>query len=164
MATTVHKPARFELTQRIRTDRKFSRDLETKLALIDRIAGLPGIETVERRDDAVPCQIDVYLKRDSTRSLRERQAAPLFCSLSRDGIAICGLDLWARHQVLSRGWGKLNFDEVLVFLPRNSRELDTVWKVVRRAYDNLFDPSARVPGAHMVSTWDWPKFSRTTLQ
>ena len=164
MATTVHKPARFELTQRIRTDKKFARDLETKLALIDRIAELPGIETVERRDDAVPCRVDVYLKRDSARSFREGQAASLFCSLSRDGIAICGLDRWARHQVVSRGWGKLNFDEVLVFPPRDSRELDTVWKIVRRAYDNLFDPSAGGPGAHIVSTWDWPKFSRTTLQ
>ena len=164
MATTVHKPARFELTQRIRTENEFSRHLETRLALIDRIAGLPGIETVECRDDAVPCRVDVYLKRDSSMSLRERRPAPLFCSLGRDGIAVCGLDRWARHQVVSRGWGKLHVDEVLVFLPRNRRELDTVWKVVRRAYDNLFDPSAEVPGAHIVSTWDFPKFSRTTLQ
>lgn len=164
MATTVHKPARFELTQRIRTEKKYSRDLETRLALIDRIAELPGIETVERNIDAVPCRVDVYLKRDSTRSLRERQAAPLFCSLSRDGIAICGLDEWARHKVISRGWGRLDFNQVLVFLPRDHRELEVVWKILQRAYDNLFDPSAKVPGAHIVSTWDWPKFSRTTLQ
>ena len=164
MATPVHKPARFELTRRIRTETKFSSELDTRLALIDRIADLPGIETVERRADAVPWRVDVYLKRDSTRHLRERQPATLFCSLSRDGIAICGLDHWAKHQVVSRGWGKLDCDEVLVFLPRNGRELDTVWKLVRRAYDNLFDPSARIPGAHIVSIWDWPKFSRTTLQ
>ena len=164
MTATVHKAGRFELTQRVRTEKTFANELETRLALIDRIAELPGIETRERRDGATSCQVDLYLRHNSTRRSKERQSASYFCSLSRDGLKIRGLDLWAQHQVVSRGWGKLSSDEVLVFLPRNRRELDTVWKVVQRAYENLFDPSARVPGAHIVSTWDLPKYSRTTLQ
>ncbi|MDH3546894.1 MAG: hypothetical protein OEN22_07325, partial [Gammaproteobacteria bacterium] len=96
--------------------------------------------------------------------LQETLAGPLFCSLNRDGVVVTGLDRWARHKVISRGWGKLDFDRVFVFLPRDGRELDIVWKILQRAYHNLFSRSARLPEAHIVSTWDWPKFSRTTLQ
>ena len=163
MTATLHKPARFELPSRISAGKKASDELETRMALVDRIGGLPGIETVERRDDSVPCRVDVYLKRDLDRRLRAHMA-PLFCSLRRDGVVVRGLDGWAQHKVISKGWGKLDFDRVLLFLPRDRRELEAVWKILKRAYDNLFIPSARVPGAHIVSTWDWPKFSRTTLQ
>jgi hypothetical protein len=83
---------------------------------------------------------------------------------SNDGIEIFRLDRWTKHQVISRGWGKLTARDVLVFLPRTNRELETVWKIVQRAYDNLFDPSASAIGAQLVSIWDLPKFSRTTLQ
>ena len=49
-------------------------------------------------------------------------------------------------------------------LPRNTRELDVAWKILPRAYTNLCGPSAEVAGAQIVSTWDYPMFSRTTLQ
>lgn len=164
MPTTVSKSTRFELSQRVRTDQKAPNALKVKLALIDRIAELPGIKKVDCEDDASRCQINIYLKCDPAKSQREGRAGPMLCSITRDGIAIRGLDQWARHQVISRGWGKLELDGVLVFLPRNDRELDTVWTVIRRAYDNLFNPSANIPGVQIVSTWDWPKFSRTSLQ
>jgi len=50
MAANSYNPARFILPLRIRNKEKSSIELEMKLALIERIADLRGIETVERRD------------------------------------------------------------------------------------------------------------------
>ena len=164
MPASLYKPGRFELPPRIRAEKKPSDKLATRTALIDRIADLRGIETVQRRDNTVPCQVDVYLCQDSKVRRRGSELTPLFCSLNCDGVAVSGLDRWAQHKVISRGWGKLDADRVLVYLPRDRRELSIVWKILRRAHDNLFNPSDKLAGEQMVSTWDWPKFSRTTLQ
>ena len=163
MATTTRNVCRFSLRARIRTGKANSNEFATKLALIDRIADLRGIETVERNGDAVPSHVDVYLTRHSTFPVRKRLSPPLLCSINSKGLTIDGLDDWARHQVVSNGWGKLIYDSVLVFLPRDDNELEVCWSIVQQAYDNLFDSSAPEPGTQLVSTWDWPKFSRTTL-
>jgi len=163
MVTKSHKLARFELPARIRNKKSLSDDLKLRMALIDRIADFPGIETVECRNDTVPCQVDVYLKRDTAERVRRTQSPPLLYSLSCNGVMVSGLDRSAQHKVVSRGWGKLFFAQVLVFLPRDNKELDVVWKILQRAYDNLFDSSANESGTHIVSTWDWPKCLRTTL-
>jgi len=162
MGTTAHKPDRFELAKRARTQQHFSDELETKMMLIDRVTALTGIEVVERGNDELPCQFDALLKRDSSKRLRKKESA-LFCKLRHDGITIYGLDQSATYQIVSRGWGKLLLDGVILFLPRNNLELDIVWTLVQRAYNNLLHPSARNPGRHIVSTWDLPRFSRTTL-
>ena len=163
MATTTRNVCRFSLPARIRTGKANSNEFATKLALIDRIADLRGIETVERNDD-VPSHVDVYLSRHSTVTARKRSSPPLLCSLNSKGLTIDGLDNWARHQVVSNGWGKLMSNSVLVFLPRDDYELEVCWSIVQRAYDNQFDSSAPAPGTQIVSIWDWPKTSRTTLQ
>lgn len=163
MATPSQKPLPFKLRARLRNRRRASNELQMRTELIDRIGDLRGIETVERRDDTVPCQVDVYLKRDPADRVRKVQSPPLLYSLNCHGVMVSGLDRWARHQVLSRGWGKLIFDQVLVFLPRDNKELDVVWKILQRAYNNLFVSSARERGSQVLSTWDWPKISRTTL-
>lgn len=163
MATNTQKPAPFKLRARIRNRRRESSDLRMRTELIDRIGDLRGIETVERRDDTVPCQVDVYLKRDASDRVRKVQSPPLLYSLNCQGVMVSGLDRWAQHQVLCGGWGKLIFDQVLVFLPRDNKELDVVWKILQRAYNNLYVPSARERGSQVLSTWDRPKFSRTIL-
>lgn len=164
MATTARNVCRFSLPARIRTGKAYSNEFATKLALIDRIADLRGIETVEHNGDAVPSHVDVYLARHSTVPDRKKLSPPLLCSLNSKDLTIKGLDDWARHQVVSNGWGKLISKAVLVFLPRDDYELEVCWSIVQRAYDNQFDSSAPEPGTQLVSTWDWPKFSRTTLQ
>lgn len=164
MATTVRNVEHFRLPARIRTVKASSDEFATKLALIDRIADLHGIETVERNNDTVPSHVDVYVSRRSTVPERKKSSAALLCSVSRKGLTIEGLDYWARHQVVSNGWGKLISDSVLVFLPRDNKELEVCWSIVQRAYNNIFDSSAPEPGRQLVSTWDWPKTSRTTLQ
>lgn len=164
MAVNQYKPAQFELPPRIRTGKKSSREQEMRMALADRIADLTGIEILKRRDESIPGQIDVYVRQDSTARSLANHDAKLFCSLNSKGIMIRGLDRWAKHQLISRGWGKLIPGDMLIFLPRDGEELDVIWKVLQRAYDNIYDPAAKTSGTHIVSTWDWPQFSRTTLQ
>jgi hypothetical protein len=164
MAVNEYKPAHFELPHRNRIANGDAREHEMRMALADKITDLGGIEMVKRRDESVPGQVDVYVKRGSAARLGANHDVKLFCSLNSKGIIIRGLDRWAKHQVISRGWGKLIPGDVLIFLPRDSRELDVIWKVFERAYDNIYDPSVKASGAHIVSTWDWPQFSRTTLQ
>ena len=163
MPTASQKLTPFKLRARIRNRKSLSNDLQMRTELIDRIAELRGIETIERREDTVPCQVDVYLKRDPADRVRKTQSPPLLYSLNCNGVMVSGLDRWAQHQVLSRGWGKLIFDQVLVFLPRDNKELDVVLKILHRAHDNLYVSSAKERGTQILSTWDWPKFSRTTL-
>ena len=134
------------------------------MALADRIADLPGIETVERADDTVPCRIDVHFRREGSARILKGPRAHLFCSLDRDSVMVSGLDRWGRHQVLSCGWGTVIDELVCIHLPRDQKELDTVWSIVHRAYDNFLDSSEPEPGSIVLSTWDWPKVSRTSLQ
>ena len=155
---------RFKLPTRIRNKRNTADDLEARMALADRIADLPGIETIERADDSVPCRIDVYLRRECPDRALKRKPARLFCSPDRDSVMVRGLDRWGRHQVLSCGWGTLVDERVCVYLPRNRKELEAVWSIVHRAYISFFDLSEPEPGSIVLSTWDWPKYSRTSLQ
>ena len=163
MASTTQYVKRFGLPARIRTGKAYTNEFAAKMALIDRIADLHGIETVEYNSDAVPSQVDVYLALHPAGRARKSLSPPLLCSLNSKGLMVNGLDDWARHQVVSNGWGKLTFDLALVFLPRDDNELEVCWSIVQRAYDNLFVPSAEEPGTQILSTWDWPKFSRTNL-
>ena len=164
MAASSHKTARFVLPGRIRNEREAPSEPSTRMALIDRIADLQGIETVECSGDTVPSQVNVYLRQGSTGRSRDRAAPALFCSLNGNTVAVSGLDQWAKYQVIARGWGQLALDHVDILLPRNTRELNVVWKILQRAYANLNVPSVGAAGTQLVSTWDYPKYSRTTLQ
>ena len=164
MKKTPGMTTRFKLPPRIRNKRITGGDFKARMALTDRIAELPGIDTIERNDEAVPCRVDIYLRRKSTAGGLKRKPIRLLCSLDRESVTVRRLDRWGRYQVLSNGWGRLVDDRVCVNLPRDRKELESVWRIVLRAYNRLFDPSAPEPGSQTVSTWDWPKFSRTSLQ
>ena len=164
MDNTARLTTRFKLPGRIRNQRNTADDFEARMALADRIADLPGIETIERADDTVPCRLDVYLRRECPDRALKNKPARLFCSLDRDSVTVRGLDRWGRSQVLSCGWGRLVDDRVCVYLPRDRKELEAVWSIVHRAYDSFFDSPEPEPGSIVLSTWDWPKFSRTSLQ
>lgn len=163
MAPIFKKTTPFKLRARARNRKCQSNDIHFRMELIDRIAALRGVETIDHRVDTVPRQIDVYLKHDGADGARRTQSPPMLCSLNSNGLMVSGLDRWARHHVASRGWGRPIFDQMLIFLPRDNKELDVVWKILRRAYDNLYVSSAREPGSQIVSTWDSPKSLRTTL-
>lgn len=164
MAKPTRKPARFKLPPRIRSERGTQDDFAARMALIDRIADLPGIETIERNDDNVPCRVEIYLRREASHRVLKRKPARQLCSLDCKGVTVNGLDRWARYQVLTNHWGTLVDDRVCVCLPRDRKELEVVWSVIRRAYDRLFEPMITDSGSLVLATWDWPKASRTSLQ
>ena len=164
MAKTAKTTERFKLPARLRNKRKTPGEFSARVALIDRIADLSGIETVERNDEITPRRVEIYLRREASDRVLRRKAAKMLCSLDCNGVFLNGLDRWERHQVLAKGWGKLVDHEVCVYLPRDSHELEIVWGVVQRAYDRLFGQLTPEAGSLVISTWDWPRFSRTSLQ
>lgn len=164
MATPAHQLPRFQLPARIRAHKTGSEELPAWQALVDRVTNLPGTETTERDNDTLTRQIVVYLHGAPARRTIRNPRPVLLCNLSDDGIAIYGLDNWAKHQVVMRGWGKLINDRVQLFLPRDDDELEICWRILRTAHDSLFDPATSIPATGNRSGWDMPQFSRTTLQ
>ena len=164
VAKTTKRTERFKLPARLRNKHKTPGDFSARVALIDRIADFPGIETIERNDETTPRRVEIYLRREASDPVLKRNAAQMLCSLDCNGVFLNGLDRWERYQVLANGWGKLVEHEVCVYLPRDSHELEIVWGVVQRAYDRLFGPSTPEAGSLVISTWGWPRFSRTSLQ
>jgi hypothetical protein len=163
MATPVQETGRMHLPARIRLRTTPENGFSSRLALAHRIAELPDTQTVENGADTLPCCVEVYLRRQPE-SLRKQQAPLLLCSISSAGVVIRGLCNRDKHQVLSRGWGKLERDHVLIFLPRDEMELEVCWSILQRAYDSLSVASVRTPLMRTASTWDLPRFSRTPLQ
>lgn len=164
MAKLLHQPTRFELPARAGTKTTASNELPTRLALIDRIADLKEIETVESSHNNAMCQVDVYVRPILSASVRKRKAPSLLCSLNCNSMTINGLDLSTRQQVLDQGWGELIYDSLAIHMPRDNEELDIVWNLLLRAYNFLSVSSVEEPMTHMVPDWDWPRFSRTSLQ
>jgi hypothetical protein len=56
--------------------------------------------------------------------------------------------------LLTNGWGRLANDQVRVYLPRDQKELEIVWRVIRQAYDRFTSPQIPESGSVVVSTWD----------
>lgn len=164
MAKPVKTTPRFTLPARIRNKHRTAADFPARMALIDRIADLPGIETVECSDEIVPRRVDIFLRREAADRVLKRQPQRLLCSIDCEGLTLNGLDRWERHQVLATGWGRLVDKHVCVFLPRDKAELKVVWSVVERAHKRLSGPVAPEAGTLVISTWDWPRYSRTSLQ
>lgn len=164
MAQNINRTNQFKLPARLRNRRKTSGDFSARMALIDRISDLPGIETVERNDEATPHRVEIYLRREVFDLVLKRKARQMLCSLDCDGVFLHGLNRWERHQVLANGWGNLIEQEVCIYLPRDGHELEIVWGVVQRAYERLMGPSTPEAGSVVISTWDWPRISRTSLQ
>ena len=153
-----------QLPVRIRS-RKASPDaLGLRQALAQRLSELPDVTVIESPDATVPCSMDAHLRVPALHDA-ERHVAPLFCSLTEEGIGICGLSDRDRYQVLARGWGRLTRRCVLLHLPRDTGEMDVCWEILQRAYRSLNQPSARSSIMRPMARVDnLPSFSRTTLQ
>lgn len=164
MTKTSKKGARLTLPTRIPNKRDVSGDFAARMALIDQIADLAGIETVESTNESLPRQVDIYLRRVGAGRLLKRKPAQRLCCLDCNSVTVSGLSRWDRYQVLTNGWGKLINDQVCLYLPRDSEEVEVIWSVIRQAHDRLTGPLIRESGSRIVSTRDWPKFSRTSLQ
>ncbi|MDH3373268.1 MAG: hypothetical protein OER22_04150 [Gammaproteobacteria bacterium] len=163
MAILAQGVKRYHLPARIRAKKVPENGFSCRLALADRIADLPGIHTVEKSSDTLPHGVDVYLQSPS-RSLRKQRDPILLCSIGRDGVAVHGLSEWDKHQVLCGGWGKLERDHVLIFLPKDFEELEVCWGLLHRAYGSLSDASVHTPLARSATVGRLPRFSRMTHQ
>lgn len=163
MAMAAQDLKHYHLPSRIRARKASTDGFACRLALAERIAALPGIQTVEEATGTLPCRVDVYLQAPST-SIRRQHDAQLLCTIGRDGIEVHGLREWHRHQVLRGGWGKLGRDHVLIFMPRDDEELDVCWAVLQCAHQCLLDISAMGPLVRKALSWELPRFSRTALQ
>lgn len=163
MGIVAERPDRFRLPARIRASSAPQDEFSCRLALADRIAALPGIVTEDDPCDTLPSRASVYLQ-FTNRSPRRYLQRALLCTISCGGVELFGLDTWGKQQVLSAGWGSLQRDYVLLYLPRDEQELEVCWDILRRTYQNISTPSAKPPLAHVVSTSARSRFSRTTLQ
>lgn len=154
--------ARFVLPTRIRSKLGPDTGVAAQDLLADRIAGLPGLHTFEDPLEPSPCTVAVYLQTMSGRR-RANATARLFCKIRGTGISVEGLDDAERHQVLSRGWGRLESRGIQLFLPRDDDEFDVCWNIVHRAYRNISNPPARTLFAARPPLAELPEFSRTIL-
>jgi len=164
VATPVPELARITLPTRIRSKRAAADGLASRLALADRIAALPCIETAEDHQATLPRGVEVYLRAPCA-SLRRQHAPVLLCCIHPDGIVLFGLSDSERYQVMVRGWCRLSADRIHLFPPRDDDELEVCWDILQRAYRTLLDASATTAAARTrVRPADLPSFSRTTLQ
>jgi hypothetical protein len=154
--------ARFVLPTRIRSKLGPDAGYAAQQRLADRIAELPGMHTLEDPLEPSPCTVGVYLQAGSGKR-RTPPTAFLFCKIRGTGISVEGLDDSERHQVLSRGWGKLENRSIQLFLPRDDDEFDVCWDIVYRAYRNISNPPARTLFAARPPLAELPEFSRTIL-
>ena len=164
MSTSAHLLPRFTLPARIRAHKAAAEEREALQALIDRVTALAGVETTECDNDALTRRIAVYFRGARARPALRNPYSSLFCYFDSDGIGVYGLDRWAKHQVVMRGWGRLIGARAQLYLPRDDEELEICWSILRLAYDSLFDATASRAATGRRSSWELPQFSRTTLQ
>ena len=146
---------RFKLPTRIRSLMKLVDGFTPRLLLADRIAAMPGVTVIDNDSDKGPMVVRVMLTRSADSSHTTAGEQP-FAEISRDGIVVYGLRSWDKHQVLCRGWGKLRNRGVLLFLPRDERELEICWSILSRAYDHLTAESA-ARSRHLVPMAGLPR-------
>lgn len=163
MAQTTKAVSRLNVPVRIRGKRKSSGDLAARMALIERISDLPGIETDERDDENSVWRVAFYLGGDASDRALTRRSTQRMCCLDTSGATVNGLNQWDKYQVLSNGWGRLAGAQVCVYLPRDDEELEVVWRIIRQAYDGLSGPPNAEPKLPPFSARGLPRFSRTRL-
>jgi hypothetical protein len=162
MAVSTIDQAGLRLPLRIRTRLGPAPAYAARFMLAERIAELAYVQIVEDAFGTPPCTIGVFLQRDTGPS-RKRPPAILFCRISNAGISVEGLTDTERHQVLSRGWGQLENHRIRLFMPRDSRELETCWSILYRAYGSIINTPARAAAMPRAYAADLPEISRTSL-
>jgi hypothetical protein len=80
-----------------------------------------------------------------------------------NGISLPGLTDPERHQVLSRGWGRLDRQRVLLYLPRDESELAICWSILYRAYNSIINSPEQMSASPRAHFDDYPEPSHTSL-
>jgi hypothetical protein len=136
-------------------------DTGRREALAARLANLPHIVMIDRRAEAPPWDVDAFLQRPATRSIRRRTESILLCRLSADGMLVAGLDVATRAAIVARGCGEAVPGGVLMRIPDDDKEFDACWAIVEQAHQSL---SAGNGTAGFYRAPMLPNFSRTRLQ
>ena len=136
MLSHTERLTRFKLPTRIRSTFGTADEFGVRLLLADRIATLPGVTVVDDKCGNGSLFVRILLAPNCIRN-SEAAAGLSFAEISRDGILVYGLRSRDKHQVLSRGWGKLQNRNMLIYLPRDQRELEVCWSILNRAFDHL---------------------------
>ncbi len=163
MSINAGLPARLHLPARIRSKRSVADELAFRLALAERLGGLPSIEAGVAPDGSMPQTFRFRIATPSRESISS-DAGTLICQLSQDGFAVYGLSDSDRHQVLRTGWGRLQHDHVVLHAPRDEEELDICWHIIEQAVQTLAVTPSDFRGLRSTAPWDLPRFSRTPLQ
>jgi hypothetical protein len=101
--------------------------------LYRRIEALPGIELRQTRGANDMLASDYYI--DGSYVLRSIAAdAQLLCRIDADGILLPMISPHAREEVLRKGWATGSDDAVIMYLPRDSIEMEIAWRIVLIAY------------------------------
>jgi hypothetical protein len=130
--------------------------------LIERIAELPYVQTVERGGHCGPITACVFLQPDQ-RPARKQFPPVMLCQVSHTGISVEGLSDAERLEVLGKGWGRLEANRVQLFLPRNDSELEACWSILYRAYNSIINPPQQSPTAPAVLFGDSAEPSHMSL-
>lgn len=162
MANPALELSRFALPTRIRKKPGREPGSAAQVQLIERIAALPYVRTLEHSDGTGLITACVYLRPDRLQA-RQRSSALLLCRVSHTGISVEGLSDPQRHLVLCRGWGRLEQHRIQLYLPRDEGELEVCWSILYRAYTSIIDTPERLRTAPCVLFDDLPKPSRTSL-
>ena len=163
MATPAYAISPSILPDRARMRQASDNTIAIRLALAERIAGLPMTKAVDHGPIGDWTHVDVVVSPEG-RSFRKQPDPVLLCSIGTNGIVVHGLTDQSRHRVLSRGWGRLHGSNTLLFLPRDVEELDTVWSLLLSAYNQLISTAAAAVSVRPARTVRLPSFSRTSLQ
>ena len=153
---------RFCLPARIRTRLVPEPVPRAGRVLAKRLTRLPRTQTTADEPQTHPCTLSIYLRRQDAGD-DGQLASVLLCQIGSEGISVEGLSDNERHQVLSRGWGRLEKRRVCLFPPRDDEELEICWSILCRAYHSILSAPVDASTAPRASVIDLPEVSRTSL-
>jgi hypothetical protein len=158
MAYSAFSLSSFALPTRVRGKPARASGSVAQFQLIERIAELPCVQTVERGSPDGPITACVYLQ-----PTRKRLPPVMFCRVSHTGISVEGLSDAERYQVLCKGWGRLEAHRIQLFMPQDQNELEACWSILYRAYNSIINPPKQPPTAPPVLFGSSPEPSHTSL-
>ena len=104
--------------------------------LSERISALPGVTSTSTILDDGAAATDHFL--DAAYILRYTYSGPrLLCHVDLEGISVPELDPVDKAEIVYKGWASRAEDEITLYLPRDSIEMEIAWRIILRAYQFL---------------------------
>lgn len=104
--------------------------------LAGRIGALPGIAAIRSVLDDGATATDYFV--DEAYVLRNACSGPQhFCRIDMGGISLPQLDPVDKTEIVVKGWAVRADDMTVVYLPRDSIEMEIAWQILLQAYQYL---------------------------